>query len=457
MRLLSVSLLLLCLFAVSGCGSKETERADSATSPSASPVASRKSDADASAATKSPADATVTSKDSNKPDGKPKKPALPTLPLAGEPQLLLSPEEIREGWIQLFDGQTLAGWTPGSNANWHVNADGEIEASEGDIGLLLTTVPFADYELRFDYWMAKGGNSGVFLRTLAEPKVVTADCYELNICDSHPEFKTASLVGRAQPTKEVAGEEVWKSMRGLVDRNRFTVSVDGEVVLDHTDETSGFRRGGLIGLQKNVGRIRFRNVFLKPLGTVEQFNGADLGGWRVVPGSKSEFTVVDGAIVAKNGPGFLETESAWADFALQFEAQVNGDGLNSGVFFRLMPGTEEAPSNGYELQIENVFLNGDRRQPKDNAGTGAIFRRTQARWVVPNDHEWFTTTLIAHGPRIAAWVNGFQVTDWQDTREPDENPRRGSKTAAGPISLQGHDPTTNLAFRNIRVAAYPNE
>lgn len=455
MRLLIASLSLLCLIGVSGCGDKASDSGSSnAEGQNATPDSTGEvvgSGGKTSSDTAAPA-----SGDSAKAK-KPKKPSLATLPLKGEPKLLLSEEEIRDGWIQLFDGQTLAGWTPSSNANWHVNDGGEIEASEGDIGLLLTTVPFADYELKFDYWMGRDGNSGVFLRTLAEPKEVTADCYELNICDSHPEYKTASLVGRAQPAKEVTGEEVWKSMSVRVERNQFTVAVDGEQVLEHTDETDGFRRGGLIGLQKNAGRIRFRNVFLKPLGTVEHFNGADLGGWRVVPGSKSEFSVEDGAIVAKNGPGFLETETAWADFTLQFEAQVNGDGLNSGVFFRLIPGTEDAPSNGYELQIENVFADGDRRQPKDNAGTGAIFRRTQARWVVPNDREWFTATLIAHGPRIVAWVNGFQVTDWEDTREANENPRRGSKVEAGPISIQGHDPTTNLAFRNIRVATYPSE
>jgi len=196
-------------------------------------------------------------------------------------------------------------------------------------------------------------------------------------------------------------------------------------------------------------------VFVRPLGTKSIFNGEDLTGWHDVPGSKSEFAVADGAISATNGPGFLESDDAWSDFVLQFEAKTNGDGLNSGVFFRLVPGTEEAPSNGYELQIENVFANDDRTQPKDNAGTGAIFRRTKVRWVVPNDHEWFTMTLIAHGPRIAAWVNGFQVTDWDDPRPADPNPRRGSKLESGPISLQGHDPTTDLLFRNLRIASYP--
>lgn len=396
-------------------------------------------------------------------DSKPAPPAKKSnephrLPLESDPVLQLTADEIRDGWIQLFDSQTLAGWQANNDINWHVTEDGVIEASEGDPGLLLTTVPFSDYELRCDYWIEKDGNSGVFLRCAADfattppgPSAVTTDCYELNICDSHKDFKTGSLVARAQPAKEVTGEEVWKTFHVRCEDRRIRVSVDGEEILDHTDESDGLRLVGLIGLQKNAGRIRFRNIHLRPLGTSPLFNGTDLTGWETVPGSKSDFSVSDGAIVVKNGPGFLETKGGGADFVLQFETKINGDGLNSGVFFRLIPGTEDAPSNGYELQLENVFADGDRTQPKDKAGTGAIFRRTTARWVVPNDHEWFTTTLVASGARFATWVNGFQVTDWEDTRAVDPNPRRGLKTGGGPISLQGHDETTNVAFRNLRI------
>jgi hypothetical protein len=71
---------------------------------------------------------------------------------------------------------------------------------------------------------------------------------------------------------------------------------------------------------------------------------------------------------------------------------------------------------------------------------------------VPNDGEWFTMTLIAHGNHISTWVNGYQTVDWTDSRKENENARNGCKLGAGPISLQGHDPTTDLSFRNLRVA-----
>ena len=123
------------------------------------------------------------------------------------PVVTLTEAEIRDGWIQLFDGQTLFGWKANTDVDWHVTADGEIEASTGKAGLLNTTVPFADYEFRCDYWIEKAANSGVFLRTVEQPKDPAVDCYELNMWDAAPEFKTASLVKRVKPSKEVTGEE----------------------------------------------------------------------------------------------------------------------------------------------------------------------------------------------------------------------------------------------------------
>ena len=45
--------------------------------------------------------------------------------------------------------------------------------------------------------------------------------------------------------------------------------------------------------------------------------------------------------------------------------------------------------------------------------------------MVPNDREWFTKTIVADGPHMAVWVNGYQVSDWTDTRPEKENAREG--------------------------------
>lgn len=371
----------------------------------------------------------------------------------GEGPNQLAREQIEAGWIRLFDGATLFGWKANNDVNWSV-ADGEITADSGEPGLLLTTTEFVDYELLCDFHLEEGGNSGIFLRTNFEAQNPATDAYELNICDTHEAFPTGSIVARQKADKDVTSEGTWKSFRVRVEGNRIRAELDGEAVIDFTDESDAPRPVGYVGLQKNAGRVRFRNVFLRPLAAEPLFNGQDLSGWRKVPGSKSEFSVEDGAIHVAGGPGFLETEEVWGDFLLQASVLTRGEHLNSGIFLRTIPGTEKAPSNGYELQIQHGYKQEDRTQPMDY-GTGAIMHRVPVRFLAAEDNEWAVLTLVASGPHFTTWVNGTQMIDWTDERAPDENPRRGLRTEAGHISLQGHDAATDVLFRDVRVRAYP--
>lgn len=358
---------------------------------------------------------------------------------------LLTDEELAEGWISLFDGETLLGWMPNSDANWRVE-EGAIVVDDGEQGLLLTTSTFADYVLKVDFKSATGTNSGIFLHSLAEVKDPAVDCYELNIADSDNPFPTCSLVKRVKTVGNFDSED-WQSYEVTVLGDKISVQLDGDLALEYTDPHP--LRRGHIGLQLNSGHVAFRNVRLRPLSTTSIFNGKDLTGWKEYPAMDSKFTVNDdGELNVKNGKGQLETESSYGDFALQLECISNAEQLNSGIFFRCIPGDVMM---GYESQIHNGFKDGDRTQPVD-CGTGGIFRRTNARLVVADDLKWFHKTIIVDGAHIATWVNGYQVADWTDDRKPDDNPRRGLRTKPGTIMIQGHDPTTDLSFRNLRIA-----
>ncbi len=360
----------------------------------------------------------------------------------------LTPQELADGWISLFDGETLFGWKAHSKADWQVK-NGAIFVSSGERGLLCTTVQFDNYVLKADFRAAKDANSGLFLRTapVVGMNDITTKCYELNIAPPENPFPTGSYVGRLKGTAvpERAGE--WQSFEATLDGQHSTIKLNGETVLEYTDPNPV--RRGHIGLQLNSGQCEFKNIKLKPLGLSPLFNGKDLTGWKNHPESKSTFTVTDKAEihVTSTGRGVLESEQQFADFVLQMEAISHAPELNSGLFIRSIPGEF---SNGYESQIHNGVKDGDRKQPKDY-GTGGIYRRIPARLVVPNDKEWFHKTIVADGPHISVWVNGYQVTDWTDDRKPDKNPRNGLRTEPGTLQLQGHDPTTDLSFRNIEA------
>jgi hypothetical protein len=330
----------------------------------------------------------------------------------------LTPKEIADGWISLFDGETTFGW----------KIDGEAKVENGALILggsketrAEFTTPFYRLELTVELVAKNGGDAAIIINS---PFLIS---------------------------------NKWQHHRFVAERdgNGFRVQHflqrDGQ--WESADASVGsYALNNVTFLVPKVEMISLRNMKLRPLGYKPIFNGKDLAGWKEFPGKKSKWSVSkEGWIHLEDGPGDLQTEDQWADFILSAECISNGPHCNSGIFFRCIPGQYQ---QGYEAQIRNEWKDDDRTKPID-FGTGAIYRRQAARKVVSSDHEWFTMTVAAHGNHLATWVNGYQVTDFTDTRPANENARNGSKTGKGAISLQGHDPTTNLDFRNIRIVELP--
>lgn len=363
----------------------------------------------------------------------------------------LTAGEAADGWLLLFDGETLYGWAPRGSAQWEA-VDGVIRHKPGSgAGFLSTTTEFADFQLRVEFWADAQANSGVFLRCPTAGDISSTNAYEVNIFDPHPHWPTGSIneVARTRENPKTAGQ--WNTYELTAEGEHLVVTLNGRTVVDARD---GQHTRGTVALQTltGEGEVRFRNLKLRPRGLKSIFNGRDLAGWTTIPGRKSVYSVTpEGWLSVKNGNGDLQSDAAFGDFVFQLDILSNGTHLNSGVFFRAQKGQFWS---GYEAQIRNQWQGDDRTKPVD-FGTGGLYNRQPARRVVSSDREWFTMTIVAHGRHLATWVNGIQVTDFTDTRPPHENARQGYRARAGVVSLQGHDPTTDLSFRNLRVAELP--
>ena len=178
---------------------------------------------------------------------------------------------------------------------------------------------------------------------------------------------------------------------------------------------------------------------------------------RVPTGNKSgaQWSVEKGVIHVAGGPEALEYAPSegrhlFADFILQIAVRTRKPGTNGGLFFRNEPGKTMM---GYEAQLHNTWY--DPMSGKHGYTTGGIDDRQQARAPVAVDEVPFRMTVVAHGPHIATWVNGYQTADWTDTRAPDLNPRKGLRLEPGTIQLQAHDPETDLEFHGIWLRELP--
>ena len=377
---------------------------------------------------------------------KPKEVALDASVLVDELLVArLSPEELDQGWIRLFDGQSMIGWKNTGSADWAVK-DGELVANTGEPGLLVTQVRFSDYEIELEYFASEQTNSGVFLRTPEKPTDPAKDCYELNIAPTDNPFPTGSLVARAKVDESIDEPNVgeWNTLHALVDQNRIQAWVNGQQSVDYTDDTG--LTSGRIGLQFREGPIRFRNIRIRPIG-YSLIPNAKPSDWNEPKGMiEAKFTET-GTIQLKGGRGHLELLQPHANVCIQATALTLVENVNSGIFFRCIPGED---MNGYECQIHHGFKE-DRRRAVD-AGSGSIFRRQNAKAVLSDEGRPAHLTIVADGPVIATWVEGIQVVQWEDTRKPDDNPRKGLRTAAGTIMLQGHDPTTEIEFTRLLLS-----
>jgi hypothetical protein len=180
--------------------------------------------------------------------------------------------------IRLFNGKDLTGWrltNPKALSGWSAK-DGllvnQVSQEEGKphkgYGNLRTDQEFEDFNLTLETRLAKGGNSGIYLRGIYEVQV--ADTYGKPL-DPH---NMGAIYSRIKPTasaEKPAGE--WQTLNiTFVDRHA-TVILNGTRIIDNQPVPgctggalwSDVTRPGPIYLQGDHTGIEYRNIVLKPV------------------------------------------------------------------------------------------------------------------------------------------------------------------------------------------------
>jgi len=204
-------------------------------------------------------------------------------------------QEKTEGWQSLFDGKSLAGWrsyrkTNAPTQGW-IAEDGILKkltkVRGGDI---VTERKFGDFDLRWEWRIAKDGNNGLKYLVTEERASAPGHEYQMLDDDGHPDGKkgpirqTSSFYDVLPPTKErhlkPPGE--WNSSRVLVQGNHVEHWLNGDKVLEYElgsdalkaaiasskfKEAKGFgeRIQGRILLTDHGDECWFRNIRIREL------------------------------------------------------------------------------------------------------------------------------------------------------------------------------------------------
>jgi 3-keto-disaccharide hydrolase len=178
----------------------------------------------------------------------------------------------------------------GTTNRWAFTGDGLIVSEGSGGGWLLHPREFGDLELRLEYKMTKGGNSGVALRcplrrpeglrgSKAEPSKLA---YEIQLVDddNSPDGKdpltcTGSIYGIVPAVKRNVSKPLgeWNELRVVARGTQVTATLNGETVQDvdlkkYADSVQGknphfLDARGHVGLQSWRGRVEFRNLRIK--------------------------------------------------------------------------------------------------------------------------------------------------------------------------------------------------
>ena len=217
--------------------------------------------------------------------------AVPTM--AGN---TLTGEEQQQGWQLLFDGKNMSQWRnfkkDGISEKWVVE-DGTMKLTGKGGGDILTQKVFRNFDLRLEWKISEGGNSGIFILADEEGSHIYSHAPEIqildnerhsdNAIDSHRSGSLYDMVPSHPSSHKPAGQ--WNQVRILFNDGFLQVWQNGVATVNITigdsawdtlfnaskfsgslgsffSDFEGFAeaRSGHIGLQDHSDPVAFKNL-----------------------------------------------------------------------------------------------------------------------------------------------------------------------------------------------------
>ena len=373
------------------------------------------------------------------------------------------------GFVDLFDGKTLDGWSQRNGTATYRVEDGMIigKTSVGSPNsFLCTNTLYGDFELSFDVKVDAGLNSGVQIRSQSVGDTpegrVNGPQVEISLDGMAGYVYGESAGGWMTPDADRKPHQTfkdgeWNSYRVVAYGNHIETWINGQQISDLThEERFQSHPRGFIGLQVHgIGKdqgpfeVRWRNIKLRDLSKFQSlYNGKDLSGWTTtgnwIPQDNGTLLIQprEGEKGWQRYDAYLWSEKKYGDFVLDVEYAYPAGG-NSGVYFRVGD-----PKDPVEKGIEAQILDSSKATgPLSHHDHGGIIRTAApTKNMSSQPGEWNRMVVTCIGSHLLVELNGEQIIDTQlDQGAMKDRPLEGY------IGLQDHGEPNNLKFRHIRI------
>ena len=187
---------------------------------------------------------------------------------------------VAGGWVSIFDGKTLNGWkvTDESPETFSVQ-DGAIVVA-GPRAHLFYEGPVNNHNFKNFEWKAQvktmpGSNSGMFIHTAYQPSGWPSKGYEIQVNQTHTDWRKTGSVYGLQDVKEVFVKDgEWYTEHIIVQGKKVVIKVNDKVINDYTeaDSVSNASSGkklssGTIALQGHdpKSKVFYKDIQIKVL------------------------------------------------------------------------------------------------------------------------------------------------------------------------------------------------
>lgn len=392
-------------------------------------------------------------------------------------------DDAEEGFVSIFDGQSLDGWTKhGGSATYKVEDGcivGECVPNTPNNTFLVYDKPFGNFIMKVDFKLEVDGNSGVQFRSAIREEDDRVFGYQCEIapgsqdtCRIYDEGRRGHQKGRVW--LDNTDEEVLKASLAAYkanDWNTIEIQAVGPslrtwlngVAVANIFDYKDF--SGIFGLQVHAGtqgKIMWKNIRVKDLGVSEwtPFFVKGENGWDLKDAYKfvSEcwsFTE-DGVLVGQHDnteprDGLIVSTFYYDDFAAKVDYVFKG-GVNSALYFRahevntpwLLRGCQDEIC-GYSKEAAIWHTAG-----KGEPGRGWLASDDEFVETIRNkgENDWNEIAVCACGQRAVTFLNGFRVVDITDPELETE----------GKVALQLHGGSDGqMWFKNFQVMPITKE
>ena len=354
--------------------------------------------------------------------------------------LLASPlTATEEGFVSIFNGKDLAGWTPkGGDAKYSVE-DGCIIGTVNDERrntFLCSEKEYENFIFKCEFKYDEDFNSGVQFRSQARPdsdnrERVYGYQYEMAtggwtaaVYDEARRRRWLNIVTPElrEKTRKPFKQGDWNEVEIQCVGPSIRTWLNGVLVTDLFDTETA---RGFFGLQvhssKTPGQVRWRNIRVKELPPTPWkpfFKDNQFVDLEIKPAGKWEFKQ-DGSVhatstKAEKRDGMVLSKETFDNFAVRVSFK-RGQG-NSGMYFRAQEIDEPHWVCGFQCEIEGNHTAGGLYEVGGGPSKGRkwVFEPEEANAENLKPTDWNDVWVVAIGDRIVTNLNGTQVVDLID-------------------------------------------